>query len=246
MRARWIVSIGLVVALVASATAYAVLAPKKIIALTFDDGPSGAYTMQVLDILRGKDVQATFFVTGINAEQYPEVVRREVLDGHALGNHSYSHHSFATLDDDATYTEILGTQQIVEQIVGKSPKFIRYPFGTESPAASKAVRHLGLTGTVGWHSGGEPGRDDWRCLGVDATLQAAKDSTEPGAIILAHDANEVTACPDQLIWLSEYIDWARSRGYEFGLLRTADAPSGLNLNSWVEVVPVDEMQRWNE
>ena len=64
--------------------------PKKI-ALTFDDGPHPKYTEQLLDGLKERGVVATFFVTGENAENYPDIIRREQDEGHLIGNHTYSH-----------------------------------------------------------------------------------------------------------------------------------------------------------
>lgn len=218
----------------------------KMIALTFDDGPTPGYTERILDILQQKNVKATFFVTGKNASEYPDVVRKTVADGHVIGNHSYSHANFQRLTDEQVFNEILGTQQIIYQITNHSPKFVRNPLGFETPAAQKVTHELGLTGSVGWHWGEDVHDDDWTCKGVDATLRFAKSATQPGAIILVHDANEVTRCPEQLVWLGQYIDWVRQQGYAFGLLHTAEAPNKINMNTWVNVVPDDVAQRWNE
>lgn len=217
----------------------------RLVALTFDDGPTPGYTDLVLDILREKKVTATFFVLGKNAAAHPASVKRIVAEGHVVGNHGYSHAAFDRLTPEQTFNEILGTQQIVHSITGHSPKFVRNPLGVETPAAQQAVRRLGLTGHVGWHWGGEAHRDDWACKGVGPTLQGAKDATRPGAVLLAHDANEVTRCPEQLEWLRTYIDWARAQGFEFGGLRTGPGPDPLNMSSWIEVVPTADVQRWN-
>ena len=64
---------------------------RKKIALTFDDGPHPKYTEQLLDGLKERGVAATFFVTGENAENYPDIIRREQDEGHLIGNHTYSH-----------------------------------------------------------------------------------------------------------------------------------------------------------
>lgn len=222
-----------------------VYSPLKIIALTFDDGPTLGYTGKVLNILKEKGVKATFFVLGKNAVKYPNLVRREADEGHVIGNHSYSHRSFAEENDQQVFKEILGTQQIVQQLTGHSPLFVRNPHGIESAGAKKAIRALGLTGTVGWHWGKDVRDDDWRCNGVQDTLNFAKSATAPGAILLAHDGNEVTQCPNQLDWLSQYIDWALSHGYQFGLLRASSGPNKINMNSWVDVVPVSKARYWN-
>jgi len=61
------------------------------VALTFDDGPAPVFTEQILDVLRGRNVKATFFLCGKNVERYPEIARRVKAEGHAIGNHTYSH-----------------------------------------------------------------------------------------------------------------------------------------------------------
>lgn len=215
------------------------------VALTFDDGPSANFTPKVLDILREKRVPATFFVVGANAQKYPDIIKREVSDGHQIGNHSYSHPDLTTLSDDAVFKELLGTQQIIEQQTGHGPEFVRYPHGEETPGADAAVRRLGLTGTVGWHwNVKDEGHDDWTCSGAAETLKFYQDATTDQAILDLHDANEVADCPGQLAWLGQYIDWAKSKGYAFGLLATADGPNPVNGNTWVKVVAPAQAERW--
>ena len=63
----------------------------KLVALTFDDGPYGEATNQILDILKKERVHATFFLLGLNVEKYPAIAKRIVNEGHVIGNHSYSH-----------------------------------------------------------------------------------------------------------------------------------------------------------
>lgn len=77
--------------------------------LTFDDGPNPPYTEQILDILSRHGAKAVFFVCGKNAERHPELVRRIVADGHALGNHSYSH-SFRMAFSSKLYDEFKKTK----------------------------------------------------------------------------------------------------------------------------------------
>ena len=72
-------------------------APAKLIALTFDDGPNQELTPQVLDILNQHDAKATFFVTGQAAKAFPKIVKREVLAGHEVGNHTMNHKSLTSL-----------------------------------------------------------------------------------------------------------------------------------------------------
>ena len=68
---------------------------EKIVALTFDDGPNEPYTGQILDLLRKRGAKATFFVVGVNATRHPETLLRIVDEGHAIGNHTWSHARFS-------------------------------------------------------------------------------------------------------------------------------------------------------
>src|SRR5690625_542181 len=61
---------------------------EKIVALTFDDGPDGKYTPQILDVLKKHNVKASFFLLGSRTEKYPDVVKRIFQEGHTIGNHS--------------------------------------------------------------------------------------------------------------------------------------------------------------
>lgn len=217
----------------------------RLVALTFDDGPDPAVTPIVLDILKAHHVKATFFMMGENAEASPELLKRIAAEGHAIGNHGYWNGSLAKLSYSDAYRQILGTNQIVQKATGHTPLFIRYPLGAESPDLQRATRDLHMAGHVGWHySNQDIGDDDWQCKGVKPTLRYAQNATVNGAIILAHDANEVKKCAGQIVWLEHYLDWAEQNNVQFGLLHTADMPNPVNANSWVKVVPVGQGQRW--
>ena len=90
-------ALSLILALVAGAPASAHAADKPLIGLTFDDGPSAERTAFVLDVLKEKNVKATFFIQGSHAEQYPDLVRRIKAEGHVIGNHSWDHANFPDL-----------------------------------------------------------------------------------------------------------------------------------------------------
>ena len=87
-------------------------------ALTFDDGPHPKYTEQLLDGLKERGVAATFFVTGENAENYPDIIRREQEEGHLIGNHTWSHVDVTKMSDKQACEEITKTSELVRSIVG--------------------------------------------------------------------------------------------------------------------------------
>src|SRR5436309_13710372 len=76
------------------------------IALTFDDGPSAKLTPKLLDLLAAHQIKATFFLIGENAAQYPDIVAREVKEGHEVANHSWSHPNFGKMSDDGIRSQV--------------------------------------------------------------------------------------------------------------------------------------------
>jgi peptidoglycan-N-acetylglucosamine deacetylase len=107
-----------------------IMAPQKTIALTFDDGPDSIYTGQVLDVLKSKNVKATFFLMGSSIEPQGDVVRRIHDEGHCLGNHAYHHLNFWNLKPvDVVDKEIVPTNDLIFKLTGIRPCLYRPPFG---------------------------------------------------------------------------------------------------------------------
>jgi peptidoglycan/xylan/chitin deacetylase (PgdA/CDA1 family) len=122
------------------------LAPKRPgeLALTFDDGPNPAWTPRLLEILASHDVRATFFLVGSHAQAEPELVRRIVAAGHAIGNHSWSHLNLALTGAVRVREELSRTSQALEQIAGVPVRWFRPPFGARRPAVLREARQLGM------------------------------------------------------------------------------------------------------
>lgn len=97
--------------------------------LTFDDGPNPQVTPALLDLLAEHGAHATFFLLGEHAERHPDIARRIVAEGHAIGNHSYSHPRFANIDLDAQWVEIERTDRILASIDGEQRHWFRPPSG---------------------------------------------------------------------------------------------------------------------
>lgn len=156
-------------------------ADRNRIALTFDDGPCPGNSEQILDILRQYDVKATFFVCGQNVERSPEILRRIQAEGHTIGNHSYSH-PFPYFRSRSFFArEVDLTQEVIEKVTGKRPKFFRPPFGARwlglQPVLS--ARRLSL---VNWSDTGY----DWK-LDTEGIVRETLKTLGPGSIILLHD-----------------------------------------------------------
>lgn len=98
------------------------------IALTFDDGPDPVWTPKVLDVLARHGVRGTFFVTGRAAATSPELLRRIVAEGHALGNHSVSHQNLSAVPGWRTRFEISGNAAVLARLSGQAVEIVRPPY----------------------------------------------------------------------------------------------------------------------
>jgi peptidoglycan/xylan/chitin deacetylase (PgdA/CDA1 family)/2-polyprenyl-3-methyl-5-hydroxy-6-metoxy-1,4-benzoquinol methylase len=116
----------------------------KGVALTFDDGPDPKVTPQLLELLARHGATATFFVTGVRAERYPELIRAILAGGHALGNHSYSHSPFLMLKSAATLRREVASAQTVFRQFGIVPLVFRPPVGITGPRLWRVLLENGM------------------------------------------------------------------------------------------------------
>lgn len=186
---------------------------KKCVALTFDDGPSAATTPRLLDILAEEDVRATFFVVGSQVQARPDLVAREVVDGHEVGSHSWSHPDLTVLSDDALRSEVSDTHQAIVDATGVEPRLFRPPYGAHNDAVDAVLREAGYAEAI-W----SVDTLDWQHHDPVKTAAAASQA-KPGAIVLMHDIHAATidAVPDAIRSL-------RDQGYEFVTVSEMVAP----------------------
>ncbi|MGA9522302.1 MAG: polysaccharide deacetylase family protein [Myxococcaceae bacterium] len=163
-------------------------------ALTFDDGPHPVNTPKVLDILKQFNVKATFFVTGQNAEKYPELVKRIVKEGHTLGNHSWDHKDLATLNSAQVKTDLARVQTAVDKALGHHYELeqFRPPYGSMD-AEVKEVARKNADAAVLWNVDS----NDWRYKNDDKKILAnvfegASSIYARGGVILFHDIHPQT------------------------------------------------------
>lgn len=178
---------------------------EKRIALTFDDGPIKRKTEILLDLLKQKEVKATFFLIGKNISGNENIVHRIVEDGHLIGSHSYSHtNNFPLLSKESIMRDILKGIEEIKRATGKSTVLFRPPFGVTNPNIAKAVKELKLQ-SIGWsiRSYDTTIKDERKLL---TRLKKAK----AGDIILLHDWGAKT-----LQILPEFIDKYKAIGFEF-------------------------------
>jgi peptidoglycan/xylan/chitin deacetylase (PgdA/CDA1 family) len=134
---------------------YKLKGPSSDVLLTFDDGPDPAITPLVLDILKAKQKKAIFFVVGEKAEEYPEIVKRMDIEGHVVGNHTYSHphnRKISMLDYRA---DIAKAQVTLKTILGYRPNVFRPPCGEFNLKTVLSAKSLGLEIMLMSNGGGE-------------------------------------------------------------------------------------------
>jgi len=183
--------------------------PVPQVALTFDDGPHPVYTSRVLEILAEHGAGATFFLIGRHAEEHPELVRRILSEGHALGSHTYGHRHFWHLGPRATREEILRGHRVVEAISGGPVRFFRPPWGAVNLAALAVCRKEGLVPVL-WSVRGEGYR--WRPSWEEMARVVVR-TAHPGAIVNLHDRGGFPDTPERVLRaLPRILAGLRARG----------------------------------
>ncbi len=158
------------------------------IAMTFDDGPSPATTPRLLDLLKERNIKATFFLIGQNAERYPDLVRRILADGNEIGNHSWSHPQLSKLSDDRVNQEISKTQDTIKSETGFTPTLMRPPYGALTKKQREWIEQKYGLNIIFWSV--DP--FDWKRPGGAVIEQRILSGARPGAIILSHDIHQQT------------------------------------------------------
>lgn len=177
---------------------------KKLIALTFDDGPSGAITDQLLAHLRQKQVRATFFVLGYMAERSPQQLQKEIREGHEVGSHTAGHTAFSKMSAADLVNDSARMNQIFTDILGHNTPFMRPPYG-DGAYTEKARVSIGQP-MILW----TVDTLDWKYRDAPTVRNNAVKDAFDGAIILFHDIYQSTADAIPAI-----IDDLRAQGYEF-------------------------------
>ncbi|MFA5157131.1 MAG: polysaccharide deacetylase family protein [Candidatus Omnitrophota bacterium] len=164
-------------------TFYRAKTGEKVIALTFDDGPSPKWTNLILDELKDAGVKATFFMIGKHVEQYPEVARRIVAEGHDVGVHTYNHPVLLFSPTWHLEKELNDTQAVIKEITGKTTYLFRPPKAWLSAKEKAEIARLGYT-TVLWSLNSK----DWVRFDDKHIRNYIYKNARPGDIVLFHDA----------------------------------------------------------
>ena len=191
---------------------------RKVVALTFDDGPNPDATPLILDTLAEKGVQATFFVLGSHAERWPDLVRRMSQEGHQLGNHGYFHRKLQFRSPFYVSRDIRLGIRAIKRAGAPAPRYFRAPHGFRSPWTTPIARAYGER-TVGWSLGVW----DSDRPGVDEIVRRTLEGVSPGSIVLLHDGDGYNPDGDRMqtaAALPHIIDRLKEQGYEFATLPT--------------------------
>ena len=191
---------------------------RKVVALTFDDGPNPAATPLILDTLAEKGVRATFFVLGSHAERWPELVRRISSEGHQLGNHGYFHRKLQFKSPFYVRRDIRLGIRAIRRAGAPAPRYFRAPHGFRSPWTTPIASSYGER-TVGWSLGVW----DSDRPGVDEIVRRTLEGVSPGSIVLLHDGDGYNPDGDRTqtaAALPFIIDRLKDQGYEFATLPT--------------------------
>jgi peptidoglycan/xylan/chitin deacetylase (PgdA/CDA1 family) len=183
-----------------------VLVSGNYIAMTFDDGPHPQNTPRLLDILRARNVKATFYVIGRSVDLYPQVVRRAVAEGHEIGNHSHTHRLLSKLSDSELRMEMARCQDAVGRAAGVRMRTMRPPYGGLLQRQRELVHAEFGYPTILWAV--DP--LDWKRPGPSVVTSRILSGTTAGSIVLSHDlhAQTVDAMPAT-------IDGLLRRGFKF-------------------------------
>ncbi|MDR1511677.1 MAG: polysaccharide deacetylase family protein [Endomicrobium sp.] len=180
----------------------------KEIALTFDDGPNKV-TKKILDILKKKNVRATFFLVGIRAKSNPDMVRAIVSAGHEIANHTFKHINFYSYEGkDKTIKieeELLQSENIIKKITNIKTSLVRFPYGYSKSDAVEVAKKWGYY-VINWSFG-----CDWEKVTAEEMYSKYKKAAKDGAIFLMHDLNENSKI---LLFLSDFIDELKKSNYK--------------------------------
>ena len=186
---------------------------RKLLALTYDDGPNEPWTLKLLEVLEKHGVSATFFMVGRFVRLRPEIARAVAQSGHAVGNHAFSHPNLIFAGASRLRQELEETSKTIEEATGERPLLFRPPFGGRRPGTFALARELNM-GPVMWRVTCY----DWSAKSPQQILQHARRQIRGGELILLHDGGHLRIGEDRSATVratDELIAEYKERGYAF-------------------------------
>ncbi len=193
---------------------------QRMVALTFDDGPSPHYTPAILKLLSQYHATATFFVLGSQAKRYPSLIKAEVAQGSEVANHGWGHLNLRQVGAARMWQDARNTSRLLESLRVPESPFYRPPYGLTNQALLRLFEAHGYTVTL-WSIDTR----DWALPGVDTMTTIIQTQMKPGAIILMHDGGGVRK--QTLAALQWVLSTYSRRGWRFVTLSRLTHPDAV-------------------
>lgn len=189
---------------------------KKMVALTYDDGPYTPVTNQILDVLEENNARATFFVVGSRVSTYKDCIKREAELGCEIANHTYNHTILTSVSASTIKSEISKTNNAVKKITGQSPALVRAPGGSVNSTVKKYVEFPLINWSVDTL--------DWKNRNSSSVVSSIKNNVRDGSIVLMHDLYGSTGDATE-----EIVPWLIKKGYQLVTVSEMMAVKGIEV-----------------
>jgi peptidoglycan/xylan/chitin deacetylase (PgdA/CDA1 family) len=196
------------------------------IQLTFDDGPHKTLTPKLLKTLRKHDVVATFFVTGVNAQRHPKILRQMVRDGHSVQVHSWDHPVLTKRPDRSVKRQLRLTRNEIIDATGQRPKFYRPPYGATSKRIRTIAKRYDLREVL-W----DVDSDDWTGISATTITTRVMGGLRKKRVnnVLMHDA--VNNSPQTIKAVPKIAKKARAKKFCFVPMQRQVKPATLSASA---------------
>ncbi|NLT70573.1 MAG: polysaccharide deacetylase family protein [Verrucomicrobiaceae bacterium] len=179
---------------------------RRVLAITFDDGPHPENTPRLLDMLKERDIKATFYAVGNMVKYSPHLLRRMIAEGHEIGNHTVSHGNLARMSDESLLKELRTAHEQILAETGVPPRTMRPPGGAIKKSQKELMMDEFGYPTVLWSVDPE----DWKRPGPSVVTSRLVNGASPGGILLVHDLHKPTVDA-----MPATLDQLLAQGYEF-------------------------------
>ncbi len=195
---------------------YGINPKKKMVALTYDDGPYTPVTNQILDVLEEYNGRATFFVVGSRVSTYKDCIKREAKLGCEIGNHTYNHTILTSVSGSTIKTEISKTNKAVKKLTGQAPAIVRTPGGAVNSTVKANVDYPMFNWSVDTL--------DWKNRNSSSVVSSIKNNVRDGSIVLMHDLYGSTGNATE-----EIVPWLVKNGYQLVTVSELMAVKGIDV-----------------